>query len=203
MIETDNEVFGAYCPSNGVMAAISNDEVSVAYSYSDDLLDTGYAISVAGGETVCRAVSRHDHVGDMVLSVTNSTPVATNGWHYYHDNCRRPVSRNADAFAYNSRGEVTNAVVAGVAEAHAYDAAGNPIYATRNAQSHSYGATDFELVVSNRYDYLDRRVQKITPEATHTYFYDGWMLIGGTQEQTDIGGAHNGKMYLREDRGDA
>ena len=53
---------------------------------------------------------------------------------------------------------------------------------------------------SNRYDYLDRRVQKITPAATHTYFYDGWMLIGGTQEQTDIGGAHNGKMYLREDR---
>ena len=56
---------------------------------------------------------------------------------------------------------------------------------------------------SNRYDHLDRRVQKITPAATHTYFYDGWMLIGGTQEQTDIGGAHNGKMYLREDRGDA
>ena len=23
----------------------------------------------------------------------------------------------------------------------------------------------------NRYDHLDRRVQKITPEATHTYFY--------------------------------
>ena len=28
-------------------------------------------------------------------------------------------------------------------------------------------ATDFEFVVSNRYDHLDRRVQKITPEATH------------------------------------
>ena len=30
---------------------------------------------------------------------------------------------------------------------------------------------------SSRYDHLDRRVQKITPAATHTYFYDGWMLI--------------------------
>ena len=50
--------------------------------------------------------------------------------------------------------------------------------------------------LSNHYDHIDRRVQKITPAATHTYFYDGWMLIGGTQEQTDIGGAHNGKMYL-------
>ena len=29
---------------------------------------------------------------------------------------------------------------------------------------------------SNRYDHLGRRVQKVTPEATHTYFYDGWMI---------------------------
>ena len=33
----------------------------------------------------------------------------------------------------------------------------------------------YGVVVSNRYDHLDRRVQKITPEATHTYFYDGWI----------------------------
>ena len=33
----------------------------------------------------------------------------------------------------------------------------------------------------NRYDHLGRRVQKITPEATHTYFYDGWMLIKETR----------------------
>ena len=30
---------------------------------------------------------------------------------------------------------------------------------------------------SNRYDHLGRRVQKITPGATHTYFYDGWLLV--------------------------
>ena len=29
----------------------------------------------------------------------------------------------------------------------------------------------------NRYDHIDRRVQKITPAAAHTFFYDGWMLI--------------------------
>ena len=29
----------------------------------------------------------------------------------------------------------------------------------------------------NAYDHLGRRVQKITSSATHTYFYDGWMLI--------------------------
>ena len=35
----------------------------------------------------------------------------------------------------------------------------------------------YRFLRSNRYDYLDRRVQKITSAATHTYFYDGWMLI--------------------------
>ena len=37
------------------------------------------------------------------------------------------------------------------------------------------------LIVSNRYDHLGRRVQKTTPEATHTYFYDGWLLIKETR----------------------
>ena len=37
------------------------------------------------------------------------------------------------------------------------------------------------LIVSNRYDHLGRRVQKITPEATHTYVYDGWLLIKETR----------------------
>ena len=43
----------------------------------------------------------------------------------------------------------------------------------------------FDLAVSNRYDHLDRRVQKITPAATHTYFYDGWMLIKETVANTN------------------
>ena len=37
---------------------------------------------------------------------------------------------------------------------------------------------------SNRYDHLGRRVQKITPEATHTYFYDGWMLVKEVVERS-------------------
>ena len=49
----------------------------------------------------------------------------------------------------------------------------------------------------NRYDHLDRRVQKITPEATHTYFYDGWMLIkeivANTNGTTDVIEYHWGK----------
>ena len=49
----------------------------------------------------------------------------------------------------------------------------------------------------NRYDHLDRRVQKITPAATHTYFYDGWMLIkeivANTNGTTEVIEYHWGK----------
>ncbi len=40
------------------------------------------------------------------------------------------------------------------------------------------------LIVSNRYDHLGRRVQKITPEATYTYFYDGWLLVKEVVERS-------------------
>lgn len=33
------------------------------------------------------------------------------------------------------------------------------------------------LLLANHYDAQSRRVRKITPSATHTYFYDGWNLI--------------------------
>ena len=50
---------------------------------------------------------------------------------------------------------------------------------------------------SNCYDHLDRRMQKITPVATHTYFYDGWMLIkeivANTNGATDVIEYHWGK----------
>ena len=45
---------------------------------------------------------------------------------------------------------------------YTYDAKSRLTSASRRA----YGATDFALVVSNRYDHLDRRVQKITPATT-------------------------------------
>ena len=50
---------------------------------------------------------------------------------------------------------------------------------------------------SSRYDHIDRRVQKITPAATHTYFYDGWLLIkeivASTNGTTDVIEYHWGK----------
>ncbi len=42
-------------------------------------------------------------------------------------------------------------------------------------------------LVSNRYDHLGRRVQKIAPEATHTYFYDArWQVIADIDENDNV-----------------
>ena len=250
----------AHNPSNGVIAAVSNDEAVATYVYTSDLLDAGYDLAIAGGARFERRLTRSSYfIRDVVNGVVNASPVATNAWNYSYDSLKRPVSRNADAFAYNSRGEVTNAVVSGVAESHAYDSAGNHDSAVRDdetlyfgvnglnqvnyrsifgvgtshlsfdsngclvqsapnypydpfdtwsytydaksrltsASRRPYGSDDFELVVSNRYDHLDRRVQKITPEATHTYFYDGWMLVkeivANTNGTTDVIEYHWGK----------
>ena len=47
-------------------------------------------------------------------------------------------------------------------------------------------------VVENQYDALGRRVIKRTPDATHTFVYDGWLLVveriersGGILDQID------------------
>ena len=52
-------------------------------------------------------------------------------------------------------------------EVYAYDAL------SRLTAAYSNGT----LVVSNRYDHLGRRVQKIAADGTHTFFYDGWRPV--------------------------
>ena len=74
-----------------------------------------------------------------------------------------------------------------------------------------------EMVVENRYDALGRRVIKRTPEATHTFVYDGWLLVvervkrsNGVHEQIDYwwgkdisstldgAGGVGGLLYIRK-----
>ena len=243
-----------------IVAAVSNAEAFVAYAYTGDLLDGGYSLALSNGVVFARE-ARHPgtYLRERVVSVTNSSPVATNGWQYGYDALGRPVARNADVFAYNSCGEVTNAVVSGFAETHEYDLVGNPYLGSLGGAEHYYdvnelnqvysrrvmtvgeeafsfgldgslvhsapcspddprdewsyaydaksrlvsawrracGTSDFVFAVSNSYDHLDRRVRKVTPEKTHTYFYDGWLLIkevvASTNGTTDVVEYHWGK----------
>ena len=74
-----------------------------------------------------------------------------------------------------------------------------------------------EMVVENRYDALGRRVIKWTPDATHTFVYDGWLLVveriersGGQRDQIDYwwgkdasgtldgAGGIGGLLYIRK-----
>jgi len=74
-----------------------------------------------------------------------------------------------------------------------------------------------EMVVESRYDALGRRVIKRTPDATHTFVYDGWLLVveriersGGVHEQIDYwwgkdisgtldgAGGIGGLLYIRK-----
>lgn len=62
------------------------------------------------------------------------------------------------------------------------------------------------LVVSNRYDHLGRRVQKIAPDGTHTFLYDGWRPVVETVARAS-GGAdrieyHWGKDLSQAGRGE-
>ena len=64
----------------------------------------------------------------------------------------RPTARNADRFAYNRRGEVASATVAGESSVYAYDGIGNFTSVTGGAVTNSYAANElnqYEEVESN------------------------------------------------------
>ena len=60
----------------------------------------------------------------------------------------------------------------------------------------------FRPVVSSRYDHLDRRVQKVTPEATHTYFYDAFgKLISNSGLMADLFAIRYSTKYFDSETG--
>ncbi len=103
------------------------------------------------------------------------------------------------------RSLVTNATIAGRTELHAYDEIGNSTDWAANSLNQyaqfahdpdgnllSDGVRTFAYDAANRlrsvstngvplvecfYDAKSRRVRKVTPEATTTFFYDGWNLV--------------------------
>ena len=80
---------------------------------------------------------------------------------------------NVDHFAYNCRRELASFGP----WTYAYDALSRLVAAYSNGT----------LVVSNRYDHLGRRVQKIAPDGTHTFLYDGWRPVVETAAKSGGG----------------
>jgi RHS repeat-associated protein len=127
------------------------------------------------------------------------------GLSYGYDALNRPIARNSDIFGYNERSEVTGATVSGSAAEYAYDEIGNSAtYTANNLNQYSQFQYDLDgnilsdgvhmftydsvgrlktvssngvLFVTNHYDAQSRRVKKVTPASTTTFFYDDWNLI--------------------------
>ena len=195
------------------------------------LRDLGYSLALSSGVTFTRSLTRDEWRRSLVMGITNSVNgVAIDGLAYSYDALGRPVSRNADTFGYNARGEVTVATIAegmqsSASATYAYDDIGNLHNSvSAGAVTNSYTANELNqytsilcasaplreptydldgnmlsdgiltfaydaagrldtvssngvTLVTNFYDAKSRRVRKDTPEATTTFFYDGWNLI--------------------------
>ena len=148
-----------------------------------------YAFDAAG-----RPVARNaDSFGYNVRSEVVSALLDTNAYSYAYDEIGNRLSASLNAatntYVANNLNQYTliSNLCASVSPCEpAYDADGNLLtngvfsYAwdagNRLAAAYSNGV----CVVSNVYDALSRRVQKITPTATQTFLYDGWNPVQET-----------------------
>ncbi len=229
--------------ADGRLAAVSNAEAVAAYAYAPDGRNAGCTLTLANGTTFTHALMRDPFRRDLVARIENRVNgTFASSLDYAYDALSRPVSRNADTFGYNARGEVVSSH--GGAEntegTYAYDHIGNAVLAASGGVTNAYTAnalnqyasilrasplighrfaTRLRLggyeppceptydadgnmtsdgtfsyaydaasrlvsvssngvnLVMNFYDAQSRRVRKATPEATSTYFYDGWNLV--------------------------
>ena len=103
---------------------------------------------------------------------------------YAYDALSRPISRNADTFAYNVRGEVVSATVGGNGEAHSYDHIGNAVLAASGGVTNAYAANSL-----NQYTQVGRAAPcpptpdgglgQAAPPVTPTYDADGNLTAFG------------------------
>ena len=145
---------------------------------------TNAVVSAEGAQTNASAYS-FDYIGNLLAlseSVGGAQPTSTS---YVANGVNQYLSMTSGGETtwtlYSTNGELVRTRFG--APRYDYDAESRlsavveevSVYPTNSVY------TVDELVVSNCYDHLGRRVQKITPEATHTYFYDGWLLVKETR----------------------
>ena len=101
-------------------------------------------------------------------------PPSTRSFSYVRDLFGRPVSRNADAFAHDALGQVTNAVLGGASYRYAYDGIGN-----RTTATEAGAQTDYFANALNQYTNL---VAGSPPSGTAlTYDPDGNLTDDGAR----------------------
>ncbi len=127
---------------DGLLAGVSNAAAVVTYDYALDRADAGYEITLTNGTTITRRVQREAYRRALATNITTSVSgVTVETLAYTYDALGRPVSRNADTFGYNARGEVVSS--RGDAEnTYAYDYIGNLTLHESPAATNAYTANN-------------------------------------------------------------
>ncbi len=136
------DVFYSFAP-DGQLESVSNSKVVVTYAFTPDRRDAGYSIALSNGMTFVRSVARDPFRREFVAAITNAADgLSIDSLVYVHDALGRPVSRNADAFGYNARGEVVSAFRAAdnVEDAYSYDGIGNLLASASGAETNAYAS---------------------------------------------------------------
>ena len=160
---------------DGRLAAVSNAEAVVAYAYTPDGRNAGCTLTLANGTAFTRSVVRDPFRRDLVARIENRVSgVAVSSRAYAYDALSRPVSRNADTFGYNARGEVVSSHggTKNTEETYAYDHIGNAVLAAFGGITNAYTANALNQYAS----ILRASVSPCEP----TYDADGNMTSDGT-----------------------
>ena len=127
-------------------------------------------LAVEGGATFVRTLVRDPYRRDLVMAVVNSQGA---NYAYSYDALSRPVTRNADIFAYNFRSEVIGANVAGRCESYDYDNIGNSTCAAFNSVTNLYAANGLNQYVSVTSD--SEVVEPVYDEDGNMVAYGPWL----------------------------
>ncbi len=90
------------------LATVSNDVFTVAYAYTPDGWECGYAIALTNGTVLTRSVIRDPYRRNLIAAVSNAAPSGIiSQYSYEYDALERIIQRNNDSFGYNQRSEIT------------------------------------------------------------------------------------------------
>ena len=162
------------------ITAVSNATFAAHYAYANGYV-TGHTLTLSNGNTLARVMMRDPHRPSLLTGITNlfnGAPVSS--LVYAHDIAGRVTNRNDDAFGYNARSEVTNAVQGADNYAYCYDSIGNRVWSAFNAVTNTYTANCL-----NQYTLISNQVNQVNPVQTlPTYDADGNMRWDGRMWHT-------------------
>lgn len=130
----------------------------------------GYLIEVPGGGSLRRTLERHQQIMQLVKKIdTTFNGVSLDSRTYSYDVLGQPITRNADRFSYNAKGEITNATIGAHSIFHAYDQGGNHVEHAMNAVTNHYVQNPLNQTLS----------QTGNENAAFTYTLDGELSSDG------------------------